>query len=83
MTLLLVMMMWSSSAEQRAITAMRPQERAEVFTKTTQGFQALCVKEPNPALEPRCRELARFLRYFPECDAVCKRQTMPFLEGMR
>jgi hypothetical protein len=80
---MLGMILWSLSAEQRAIARMQPQERAEVFTKTTQGFQSLCVKEPNPALEPRCRELARFLRYFPECDAMCKQQTMPFLEGLR
>jgi hypothetical protein len=62
---------------------MEPEARAKLFQETWQGFQVLCPENVAPALVPRCREQARFLTDFPECDEACHRQVAPFLGASR
>lgn len=81
--LLLVLVMWPLTAERRAVEQMEPQARALLFGETWRGFQTLCGEKADPALEPRCREQARFLRNFPECDQSCWQETSRLLDASR
>ncbi|MCP3099259.1 hypothetical protein LZ198_10290 [Myxococcus sp. K15C18031901] len=62
---------WLAS-ERRAVMSLEPAARAAVFRESWEGFQRLCVKTREPALVPRCREEARFLLLFPECQDTCR-----------
>jgi len=64
---------WLAS-ERRAVLAMEPAAREAVFREAWEGFQRLCVETREAALRARCREEARFLLLFPECQGACREQ---------
>jgi hypothetical protein len=80
LALLLVLILWlrALTAEQRAISNMEPQARAKLFRETWQGFQTLCQQQMDTALVSHCRQQARFLEKFPECDKSCRQVLDPF-----
>ncbi|WP_146209616.1 hypothetical protein [Vitiosangium sp. GDMCC 1.1324] len=77
--LLVTFVIWALTAEQRALEAMEPPARAVLFDKTWQSFETLCLRGTDPRLLPSCREQARFLRLFPECQDACRERLAPFL----
>ncbi len=60
------------SAERRAVLSMAPAPRAALFQKSWEGFERLCQADRSDAFADRCREQARFLLLFPECDGACQ-----------
>ncbi|WP_426734148.1 hypothetical protein [Myxococcus faecalis] len=64
---------WLGS-ERRAVLSLEPEERALVFQESWDGFQRLCSASSPPGLSARCREQARFLLLFPECQGACQEQ---------
>ncbi|WP_338872256.1 hypothetical protein [Myxococcus stipitatus] len=62
---------WLAS-ERRAVHALEPEERAAAFQQEWEGFQRLCGTPTHQGLVPRCREQARFLLHFPECQGACQ-----------
>lgn len=64
---------WLGS-ERRAVLSLEPDERALVFRESWDGFQRLCSAPSQSGLIPRCREQARFLLLFPECQGACQEQ---------
>ncbi len=81
--LLIILLVRSLTAEQRAIDSMEPQARAALFRDTWQSFQTLCQKQPAPALASRCSDQALFLQRFPECDEACHQQLDSFTRPSR
>jgi len=80
---LLLLLAWALTSEQRAIDNMEPQARAALFQETWQGFQTLCQPQVASALVSRCQQQAQFLLKFPECDGACRQQLDPFLHPTR
>lgn len=70
---------WWLGAEQRAVRALAPAERAVVFERTLRDFEDLC-RPPRSGLEQHCRHQASFLMSFPECDEHCHALTRPILQ---
>jgi hypothetical protein len=60
-------------AERRAISRLPVEERAELFRREINAFQALCGRGPRTdALQAQCKEKAEFILKFPECDQSCQ-----------
>jgi cytochrome b pre-mRNA-processing protein 3 len=80
LVVVVVLILWlrALTAEQRAINNMEPQARAKLFQETWQGVQTLCQPQMDSTLVSRCRQEARFLLKFPECDESCRRFLDPF-----
>jgi|GEM_PF-6878684 len=70
---LAAMVGWLAS-ERRAVLTLEPEARAAVFDDAWAGFQRLCSAPLHTGLVPRCREQARFLLLFPECQGACLEQ---------
>jgi cytochrome b pre-mRNA-processing protein 3 len=81
--LLLIVLVRSLTAEQRAIENMEPQARAALYRETWQGFESLCQEQVDAALASRCRQQAQFLLQFPECDEACRERLLPFIRALR
>lgn len=65
----LLALTWPDSTGQ-ALQRMDPVERAALFARTRANVATLCTGEA--AFRDACREEARLLRLFPECDAACQ-----------
>lgn len=70
---------WTRGAQGRALEAMDPGKRAEVFERSMASFQSLCHEDPGPALASDCRSQAGFLRRFPECTEGCRAELGRYL----
>lgn len=73
---------WLAS-ERRAVLTLEPQDRAAVFDDAWAGFQRLCSAPLHTGLVPRCREQARFLLLFPECQGECREQARVLGRALR
>ena len=62
---------WSLWSEQRAIRSLPEGERVALYERTLANLQSVCAS-PDPALADYCREQARILLEFPECDEACR-----------
>jgi len=62
---------WSQGAERRGFRGLPADERKAVYLRTLENLQTVCAS-PDLALEEYCREQARVLLAFPECDASCR-----------
>lgn len=77
-------LLWVLGAEQRAILSMEPERRAVVFQQSYASFEAMCHEDPGGFLTANCRRQARFLQKFPECQGVCRTETLQYIgEAMR
>ncbi|WP_224368605.1 hypothetical protein [Hyalangium versicolor] len=81
--LLIALITWGLISERRAVEQMNPQTRAAVFQETWKSFQLLCREGVDSALTSRCRDQARFLSDFPECQADCRQQLDGFYRPSR
>jgi hypothetical protein len=68
---LIAFWIWSNDAERRAIRNLPATERAGVYQRTLENFQSVCASA-DLALEEYCRDQARTLLAFPECDESCR-----------
>jgi len=64
---------WSQGSEQRAIRNLPATERNALYQRTLANVQTVCASG-DLALDEYCRDQARFLLEFPECDAACREQ---------
>lgn len=65
--------LWHRAAEPRAVRELPASERAELFSREFDAFQALCGRGPRTdALQAQCKEKAEFILEFPECDQPCE-----------
>ena len=64
---------WLQGSEQRAIGNLPEAERVALYERTLANVQSVCVS-PDLALDEYCRDQARILLEFPECDADCREQ---------
>jgi hypothetical protein len=61
---------WSALAQIRAISAA---DRARIFASAFEDLRTACVPVSKPALlADHCRQQARFVALFPECDQRCQ-----------
>lgn len=72
--------LWMLTAERRAVRSLPPERRAAVYAGRLRAFEVTC-EPPRAGLEGRCRDEARFLELFPECDARCRRLVGPHLRA--
>jgi hypothetical protein len=71
---------WWSAREQRALLALPPTLRSEIYAHNMDDMRALCSSPATPeAFAARCQEQAHFLAEFPECDASCRALIEPYL----
>src|SRR5262245_61602713 len=62
---------WREGAEERAIAKLPADERAEVYRRELASFRTLCGQGPRAdELQDQCREKAKLIVLFPECDAT-------------
>ncbi len=71
--------LYLNGSDDRALAAMAPTQRANLFRETREAFQGNCVTSPTPAAEARCHKQAEFLLRFPECDDACRGEVAPVL----
>jgi hypothetical protein len=62
---------YQATAPRRAILALPPPERAELFTRTRAEAEALCVRH-EPLFEDECHRHLELLVAFPECGEECQ-----------
>lgn len=63
---------WRSGAEERAIASLPSDQRAELFRRELASFTMLCGQGPrDDELQDQCKEKAKFILVFPECDGAC------------
>ena len=79
-SVLLLHLMWFGGAERLAVDQFTPTERAAVYEETWRVLQVLC-NPPRPELRDYCRERARFLTPFPECEQRCHDLTETLLSS--
>ncbi len=61
---------WSTVAQ---IRAMSGAERSRIFARAFDDLQTACAAAPvGSLLTDHCRQQARFVTLFPECDARCQ-----------
>ncbi|NBD09676.1 MULTISPECIES: hypothetical protein [Corallococcus] len=68
----------STCSDRRGLQGLPAGERAALFQQTSESFRALCEGPRAGDFLPRCREQARFLLGFPECDGVCRARLGPW-----
>lgn len=81
--LLVALLLWSLTAERRALINMEPQARARLFQEESESFHHLCQEPIQPALSAHCRQKARFLGLFPECGPECQQELSFFMHSTR
>jgi hypothetical protein len=62
---------WWQGSERRAIRNLPVYERAALYQRTLANVKTVCGSS-DLALEEYCRDQARLLLEFPECDDVCR-----------
>jgi hypothetical protein len=62
---------WLEGSERRAIRNLPADERAALYERTLANVRTVCAS-PDLALHEYCREQARILLEFPECDEACR-----------
>ena len=60
---------WLRNADSRALAAMDPDLRRELYLRSRAEAEVLCAR---PELEDQCNTRLEFLERFPECDASCR-----------
>jgi hypothetical protein len=64
---------WWTSFEERALLSMPEAERSRIYERNLDSMRVLCgTGAETDAFESRCRELALFLSWFPECRTECR-----------
>ena len=81
MMVLAALVQWTRGAQGRALAAMEPGKRAEVFERSMASVESLCREDPGPALASDCRSQADFLRQFPECTQGCRVEVGRYLHS--
>lgn len=74
-------LIWSfvRTSPRQALSNMAPGDRKTLYDRTLQSTQELCRHTGDGAdLRNRCRDSARFLLAFPECDAECRAFARPY-----
>ncbi|RKG96670.1 hypothetical protein [Corallococcus carmarthensis] len=68
----------STCSDRRRLQGLSPKERAALYQRTSDEFRTLCEGPHARDFLLRCREQARFLRDFPECDDACRARLTPW-----
>jgi cytochrome b pre-mRNA-processing protein 3 len=64
--------LWGGDAERKAIGRLPLSERQALYQRTLVTLRASCDPGKRPSgLDEFCRQQAKFLIQFPECDAAC------------
>lgn len=67
-----VVLIWSQTAEQRAIRHLPASERKALYERTLSTLRSPCSSsQRSNGLADFCRDQARFVLEFPECDTPC------------
>lgn len=70
---LAVLWLWSQTAEQRAIRHLPAPERKALYERTLSTLRSPCGSwQRSNGLAEFCRDQARFVLEFPECDTACE-----------
>ena len=72
-------MIWSGTAERRAIAKMPVEQRQLIYEHTLESVRAMCADRSDDDIRQRCREQAEFLLVFPECQDECQKLIDPML----
>ena len=64
------LLVWSEGSERRAIRDMPETERQALYSRTMQNLKSVC-SPADDAMRDFCREQARLVMEFRECDQVC------------
>ena len=67
----LLLWWWSQGAEERAIRGLPEPERRALFQRTLENVTSVCQATQGP-MQDFCRNQARMLLEFPECDEPCQ-----------
>jgi len=70
---------WWCDREARALLALSPAARMELYTRNLDDMKTLCASPTaSGAFTDRCEERALFLARFPECGDECRRLIEPY-----
>ncbi len=77
---LIILWLWNSSSEYRAIEQLQPQERKALYFRTLENVKEMCTSEKNlTQFEEYCQNQANFLLEFSECEDMCQHLVRPIL----
>ena len=65
--------LWIQQSEERAVHELPAAERRALYRHTLGDLRTVCAATHASDLDAHCREQARFILYFPECDGDCER----------
>ncbi|WP_147444990.1 hypothetical protein [Corallococcus sp. CA053C] len=68
----------STCSDRHGVQGLTPTDRAALFQQTWDSFHSLCEEKEASGFTRRCREQARFLLLFPECDDACRARLIPW-----
>jgi hypothetical protein len=66
-------LVWLQGSEERAVRDLPAADRASLYRHTLGDLQTVCATPHASDLDAHCREQARFILYFPDCDEDCGR----------
>jgi cytochrome b pre-mRNA-processing protein 3 len=75
------LLVWIDQSEMRAIRALPADRRAALYRRTLEDLESVCGTSHASDLDGHCREQARFILTFPECDEACTRLARWQLDG--
>jgi hypothetical protein len=73
---------WSEGAEERAIRELPERERRALFLRALENVKSVC-QAPESAMQDFCRNQARMVLEFPECDETCQGVAQAQLQPVR
>lgn len=68
---------WASTGGE--IESLPANERHAFYVRTLEDLRTVCTRTSGPNLDEHCRDQARLLVRFPECDATCQEVAQRFL----
>jgi hypothetical protein len=81
LTALLALLVWSVTADTRALRALPHDQRLAIYGRTLQNLKTTCTPAAPASLRDFCRKQAELAARFKECedDGICQQLTRPHL----
>lgn len=68
---------WKQTSRRSALGGLEARQRGQAYEQALRTLDSLCTPRVRPGMEGTCRQQARLVLDFPECDARCKALARP------
>lgn len=68
-----MLLIWIDGSKAQAVRDLPPAERQALYRRTLEDLRTVCAARHANDLDGHCRDQARFILEFPECDDTCRR----------